>query len=206
MITPMREVTIRDEGPVSRDAVTTLLARWRAAGTEFVTVDERGRHAEELRAGRLDLARSPATLDATWIEATLQRTGYVLLDAHNVSREAMPLVVGRALTAVQLLRTRTGRPEWILVEDAQDVLRRPEIPPHALRLADGGYCLAERGDASLAVPVVTGTAVAFRISQPALEVSLIPPLRTAPQPPPMREIWEIPGSLTGATTESEVRG
>jgi hypothetical protein len=162
---------------VSRDAVTTLFARWRAAGTEFVILDERGRHAEELRAGRLDLARSPGTLDATWIEATLHRIGYVLLDAHNVSREAMPLVVGRALAAVQLLRTRTGRPEWILVEDAQDVLRRPEIPPHALRLADGGYCLAVRGGASLAAPVVTGAAVACRISQPTLEVSLIPPLR-----------------------------
>src|SRR5690242_11348688 len=50
--------------PVTRDAVTTLLARWRAAGTEFVVVDERGRHAAELRAGRLDLTRSADMLDA----------------------------------------------------------------------------------------------------------------------------------------------
>jgi hypothetical protein len=183
MVVRVPEAIIRDRGPaVSRDAVATLFARWRAAGTEFVAVDERGRHADELRAGRLDLARSSATLDASWIQATLQRAGYVLLDAHNVSREEMPLVVGRALGAVQLLRTRTGRPEWILVEDAQDVLRRPGIPPHALRLADGGYCLAMRGGASLPAPVGTGLAIDIRVSQPALELSLIHPPGAAPIP------------------------
>jgi hypothetical protein len=179
MITPVPKVTLREEGPpASRDAVATLIARWRAAGTEFVVVDERGRHAEELRAGRLDLTRSPAMLNASWISATLHRTGYVLLDAANVSREARPVVIGRALAAVQLLRTQTGGPEWVLIEDAQDVLRQHGIPPSALRLADGGYCLAARGGAPLPAALTARAQFDVRISQPDLDLSFIPPTKT----------------------------
>jgi hypothetical protein len=179
MIDPVPGTTLHEEShAVTRDAVATLIARWRAAGTRFVVVDERGRHADALRAGRLDLRRSPATLSATWISATLHRTGYVLLDASHVSREARPAVIGRALAAVQLLRAQAGSPEWVLIEDAQDLLREPGIPPSALRLADGGYCLAVRGGAALPSAVTTATGFDVRISQPDLELSLIPPLRT----------------------------
>jgi len=177
MITPVPATTRREQAPaVTRDAVATLIARWRAAGTEFVAVDERGRHAEELRAGRLDLTRSPAMLNASWISATLRRTGYVLLDASNVSRPARPVVIGRALAAVQLLRTQTGGPEWVLLEDAQDLLRQPGIPPHALRFTDGGYCLAMRGGAALPAAVTAGAGLDVHTSQPDLELSFIPPV------------------------------
>jgi hypothetical protein len=97
--------------------------RWKAAGTSFVVVDASGRHAAGLAAGRLDLTR--AAVDTSWIEAVLHRAGYVLLDACNVPRDARPLVVGRALTAVQRLRLHTGRPAWILLEDAQKLLQQP---------------------------------------------------------------------------------
>ena len=178
MIAPVPNVTRREEGlAVGRDALATLIARWRAADTEFVVVDERGRHAGELRAGRLDLSRSPAMLTASWIGAVLHRTGYVLLDAANVSRQARPVVVGRALAAVQLLRTQRNGPEWILDEDAQDVLRQPGIPPHALRLTDGGYCLAVRGGAALPAAMTRGAGLDVSISEPGLELSFIPPVR-----------------------------
>jgi hypothetical protein len=157
-----------------RDAVTDLVARWRADGTTFVVVDERGRHATQLSGGRLDLSHASA-LDVGWIEAVLHRAGYVLLDAHNVPRDARSLVLGRALAAVQRLRTRTGQPEWLLVEDAQDLLRRPGIPPHALRLADGGYALATRDGAS--PPRLAGAATFdVRVTGPGLELTLIPPV------------------------------
>jgi hypothetical protein len=179
MITPVPKVTLREEGhAATRDAVTTLIAGWRAAGTEFVVVDERGRHTEELRAGRLDLTRSPAMLNASWISAVLRRTGYVLLDASNVSRQARPVVIGGALAAVQLLRTQGNGPEWILVEDAQDALRQPGIPPHALHLTDGGYCLAVRGGAPLPAAMTIGASLDLRISQPDLELSFFAPVRT----------------------------
>jgi hypothetical protein len=160
--------------PVAPEAVATLMARWRRMGATFVVVDQRGRHRDQLADGRLDLTRASAA-DADWIDAGLYRNGYVLLDACNVPRERRPLAVGRALAAVQGLRTRTGRPEWIVVEDAQDLLRSPDLPPHALRLADGGYCLVARDGAVLPAHLRAGAAFDVRVSQPGLELALIPP-------------------------------
>jgi hypothetical protein len=168
---PAAPSEVRDVPP---EAVATLMARWRRTGTTFVVVDERGRHRDELAAGRLDLTRASAA-DAEWIDAGLHRHGYVLLDACNVPRERRPFAVGRALAAVQRLRTRTGRPEWIVVEDAQDLLRRPDLPSHALRIADGGYCLAARDGAVLPAHLRAGAAFDVRVCQPGLELALIPP-------------------------------
>jgi hypothetical protein len=159
----------------TRDAVDLLIARWRAVGTEFVVVDERGRHGEDLASGRLDLARCATTLDATGIDATVRRAGYALLDASNVPRAARPLVLGRALTAVQLLRTHSGHPQWVLIEDAQDLLRQPGIPPHALRLDDGGYCLAVRDGAPLPVAASAGGRLDPGSSADDLDLWHIPP-------------------------------
>ena len=175
MIASASDVDVRGDRRVERDAVVTLIARWRAAATPFVLVDERGRHVAELAAGRLDLTHA-SVLEARWVEATLHRQGYVLFDASNVPRDVRPLVLGRALTAVQRLRVRTGRPEWVLIEDAQDVLRQTGIPPHALRLADGGYALVARGGAAVPSSVTAGASYDVRVTQPGLELSLIPPV------------------------------
>jgi hypothetical protein len=176
MITPATDAEVREGDGVRPDAVATLIARWRAGGTRFAVVDDRGRHATELAAGRLDLTRA-SLIDTRWVNATLHRTGYVLLDAHNVPREQRPLVLGRALAAVQRLRARTGQPEWVLVEDAQDVLHLPGLPPHALRLADGGYALAARDGATLPSSVTGSGTYDVRVSQPGLDLSLIPPVK-----------------------------
>jgi len=165
---------VGDGAASALDAVRGLLARWRRDGTTFVVVDERGRHRDALAAGRLDLTRA-AVRDLPWIDATMHRAGFVLLDAGNVPRVSRPQVVGRALTAVQRLRARTGRPEWILVEAAQDVLRGPGIPPHALRLSDGGYCFVARDGGSLPGWATTGAASGIRLSGPGLELSMMPP-------------------------------
>jgi hypothetical protein len=157
----------------TRDAVTDLIARWRHDGVTFAVLDERGRHRAELAAGRLDLAQA-SVLDATWVSAWLDRTGYVLLDACHVPRGDRPPVLGRALTVLQRLRARTGQPEWVLIEDAQDVLSDPAIPPHAIRLADGGYCLAVRDGGTLPAAATRGAAFDVRVSRPGLELSLIP--------------------------------
>ena len=128
---------------VAPDDVTGLLARWRSTRTTFAVVDERGRHAGTLQPGRLDLTR-PAALDARWIGATLRRTGWVHLDAGNVPRAAKPAVVRRALAVVAELRAGGGGPECVLVEDAQDVLRHPGVPPHGMRLTDAAFHFAMR--------------------------------------------------------------
>jgi hypothetical protein len=128
---------------VAPDDVIGLISRWRKARTSFVVIDERGRHAATLQAGRLDLTRA-AALDLRWIAATLRRTGYVHLDAGNVPRSAKPAVMLKALAAVAELRASHGKPEYVLVEDAQDVLRHPGVPPTGARLGDGGYHLALR--------------------------------------------------------------
>ena len=179
MIAPVPAPALREAGPTAtRDAVAMLIARWRAVGTEFVVVDERGRHTEELREGRLDLTRSPAMLTATWIGATLHRTGFVLLDASNVPRRARPVVIGRTLAAVQSLRTQTDTPEWVLIEDAQDQLRRFRRPPHAMRLTDGGYCLAVRGGVALPVAMTAGTGLEVRTTEPDVDLLFVPPVGT----------------------------
>jgi hypothetical protein len=157
----------------AHDAVAALIARWRRDGTTFVVVDERGRHRDELAAGRLDLAH-PSVVEARWVDATLHRTGYVLLDACNVPRRARPVMLSRALAAVRRLRERSGQPEWVVLEDAQDLLREPGLSPQALDLAHGGLCLAVRDGGSL--PAWTATAgLEVRTTQPDLELTLRPP-------------------------------
>jgi hypothetical protein len=168
---------VRAGRPAEPDAVATLIARWRVAGATFVVVDERGRHTE-LAAGRLDLT-CPSVLDTRWLHATLHRVGYAVLDACHVPRDARSLALGRALATVQRLRAQTGQPEWVLLEDAQDVLRLPDLPPHALNLADGGYALAARDGATLPAAVTGGAAFDVRVTQPSLELSVIPPVRDA---------------------------
>jgi hypothetical protein len=174
MITAVPDTDAREVLRGAPDAVVTLISRWRRTGVPFVVVDERGRHTAELAAGRLDLTRASA-LDVRWVDATLHRRGYVLLDGRNVPRDALAPALGRALTVVQRLRARTGRPEWVLVEDAQDVLRRTDLPPHALRQADGGYALAFRDGATIPASGRAGASFDVRISQPGLELSLVPP-------------------------------
>jgi hypothetical protein len=160
-------------GPVAvPDAVLALLARWRRDGTTFVVVDERGRHRDRLAAGRVDLTRA-AGADSRSINATLRRAGFVLLDACNVPRGSRPRVIAGAVAAVERLRVRTGQPTWILVEDAQDVLDEPGIPPHAWRLADGGYCLVARDGGSLPAWAVAGAPRRVRLPGPQLELTII---------------------------------
>jgi hypothetical protein len=93
-----------------------------------------------------------------------------------VPRDARSLATGRALAAVQRLRARSGRPEWVLLEDAQDLLHQPDLPPSALRLADGGYALGVRDGATLPRSSTGGAAFDIRVRQPGLELALIPPV------------------------------
>jgi hypothetical protein len=158
----------------ARDAVAGLISRWRHDGTTFVVVDERGRHRDELAGGRLDLAH-PAVVDARWVNATLHRNGYVLLDACNVPRRARPVTLARALAAVRRLRDRSGQPEWVLLEDAQDLLREPGLSPQSLGSADGGYCLAVRDGGSLPAWTAATAGLEVRVVQPGLDLFLLPP-------------------------------
>lgn len=163
--TPVRPVA-------TPDAVQALLARWCRDGTTFVVVDERGRHRDRLAAGRLDLTRA-AGADPRWTNATLHRAGFVLLDAGDVPRASRQRVIARAVAAVERLRARTGQPAWILVEDAQDVLDEPGVPPHAWRLDGGGYCLVVRDGGSLPAWVAAGAARRVRLPGPQLELTII---------------------------------
>jgi hypothetical protein len=57
--------------------------------------------------------------------------------------------VGMALSAVAAQRARTGRPRWLMIDDAETVLSDPDIPPHALDLSQRGYCLILRSSERL---------------------------------------------------------
>jgi hypothetical protein len=126
---------------VAPEDVAGLILRWRSARTSFVVLDERGRHAGMLEAGRLDLTR-PAALDIRWIAATLHRIGYVHLDAGNLPRARKAATMARALAVVAELRASAGRPDCVLIEDAQDVLRHPGVPPRGVRLTDPWFHLS----------------------------------------------------------------
>jgi hypothetical protein len=57
--------------------------------------------------------------------------------------------LGMALCAVAGHRARTGRPDWLMIDDADAVLSDPDIPPHALDLAGRGCCLVMRSSLGL---------------------------------------------------------
>jgi hypothetical protein len=133
---------------VRADFVSTVpmqfLRPW-TQGQECVVLDIAGRYAQF----------DPSTLDRRNIDLTgvyaeelraLLRARYTVsvLGFSHVPVDSRSTAVGMALSAVAAHRARTGRPHWLMIDDAETVLNDPDIPPHALDLSEGGHCLVMR--------------------------------------------------------------
>jgi hypothetical protein len=91
--------------------------------------------------------------DAQQLEAGLAR-GLVCVPACNRRQRTDVLVP--VLRAAQRLRAWTGRPDWLFVDDAAELLGDPDLPPDALNLGDGGHFLVLHG-AEAVPPVLVET-------------------------------------------------
>jgi len=124
--------------------VDQLTDGWTAARVSFVVVDRDGRRPWSDTAGvrRVDLAEQPVAEPGDALALLRQHPGLVL-DAANVPPGERTRAVGQALIALACLRTWSQGPEWIVVEDATDLLADPDLPPEALDVSAGGYCLVD---------------------------------------------------------------
>ena len=127
-----------------------LLMRWAAAREECVVFDIDGRYSE------LDLPAPPGRI-VDVADSSTDELCEVLRACHRVSvlgfskvtAASRSAVLGMALSAATAQRARTGRPRWLMIDDAETVLSDPDIPPHALDLSQRGYCLILRSSERL---------------------------------------------------------
>jgi hypothetical protein len=145
-------------------------------GQECVVVDIDGRYAQ------LDLSTQDGrTIDvADMYEEELRallhaRYRVSVLDFSHVPAASRSTTVGMALSVVAAHRARTGRPHWLIIDDAETVLNDPDIPPYALDLSEGGYCMVIRSPDGL--PGSLAASVGFDIarSEPSDDDSALTP-------------------------------
>ncbi len=138
------------------DVPWRLLRGWVAAGYRCVLIDPLGRHRRGTSAPYLPGA-AVARLGGTGEPEALREritdevTGLLvadhpllLLDLSGEPPRRRSLVASAALLAVQEFRARTGRPHWLVIDDAEVVLGDADLPPEALRLSERGHCLILR--------------------------------------------------------------
>ncbi|HVN13588.1 MAG TPA: hypothetical protein VMT69_15955 [Kineosporiaceae bacterium] len=137
-------ISQRPQAPTPRVGVESLVDRWRQAGVPFVVVDPDGCRAwdqtGEVR--HVDLASTPVQ-EPAHARALLDRSPHLVLDAGSLPEEERTHAIGRALVALACLRTWRQGPQWIVLDHACALLTDPELPPEALDVAAGGYCLVD---------------------------------------------------------------
>ncbi len=124
--------------------VEQLADRWTAASVPFVVVDRDGRRHWPDAAGvsRVDLAEHPVDEPHDAL-ALLREHPHLVLDGANVPPQDRTRAVAQALIALACLRTWSQGPAWIVVEAAPDLLADPALPPEAIDVTAGGYCLVD---------------------------------------------------------------
>ena len=124
--------------------VDQLTDGWTAARVSFVVVDRDGRRPWPDAAGvrRVDLAEQPVAEPHDALVLMREHQGLVLNGA-NVPPSERTRAVGQALIALACLRTWSLGPAWIVVEAATELLADPDLPPEALDVSAGGYCLVD---------------------------------------------------------------
>jgi hypothetical protein len=109
-------------------------------------VDLLGRHtASGTRGVRLTAGRHPLLEPEDVLAPLSKQDQHVVVDMSALRETERSDFVARMLLGVQQMRAWRDHPQWIVLDDAQDVLTDPNMPPEALRLADRGYCLIDRG-------------------------------------------------------------
>jgi hypothetical protein len=124
------------------DTVERMTGRWASAHVPFVVVDRDGRRDWPPDAGvtPVDLAAHPVDEPGDALDL-LRRHPHLVLHAANLPPQRRTGAVAQALIALACLRTWSQGPQWIVVESAADLLADPDLPPEALDVAAGGYCL-----------------------------------------------------------------
>jgi hypothetical protein len=140
---PDANIAVRADADSS--APMQLLRGWATAGQECVVIDIDGRYAQ------IDLSmpgsRQVEVADVVAEELRTRlwtRYPVSVLGFSHVPADSRSMAVGMALSTVAAHRARTGRPHWLMIDDAETVLHDPDIPPHALDLSERGHCLVMR--------------------------------------------------------------
>jgi hypothetical protein len=159
---PAQAVAVR---PMSRDRVNIffradeaapwqlgrLLRGWLRAHYECVVIDVAGGHDPDLEHWLPPGARTDVSVlrgdDLT--DLLHAHPACLVLDCSRLAGRARSEAITAALSVVGAERARTGRPHWLIIDGAEQVLRDPDIPPHALDLATPGHCMILRTAADL---------------------------------------------------------
>jgi len=130
--------------PAPRAGVETLVDRWTEAGVPFVVVDRDscGTWHDNDGLEHVDLARTPVK-EPGQARALLDRSPHLVFEAGNLPAQHRTHAVGQALVALACLRTWSQGPQWIVLDHAPALLADPELPPEALDVDAGGYCLVD---------------------------------------------------------------
>ena len=114
--------------------VAALLEQMRAMRMQFVTLDPAGDHAGRDGVAAAGDAREPPRL-ATVLERLRDPAECVAVDLRAVARTERPAFVAELTARLADLRHETGRPHWLVVEAADEVLSADwPLPPCGLIL------------------------------------------------------------------------
>ncbi len=119
---------------------TGLLERIAAAGHQFCLVDPEGDY--EALEGVLALGSAARAPDVEEVLDALERPEQcVAANLIGLALAERPAFFGGLLARLIDLRTRTGRPQWLVVDEAHHVLGASREPSLAPRLPEGGVIL-----------------------------------------------------------------
>jgi hypothetical protein len=133
---------------------TGLLERIAAAGHQFCLIDPEGDY--EALAHVLTLGSASRTPDVDEVLDALERPDQsVATNLIGLALAERPAFFAALLARLVELRTRTGRPHWLVVDEAHHVLgasREPSLSPH---LPDGGVVVVTVEPAHVAPAVLS---------------------------------------------------
>jgi hypothetical protein len=131
-----------------------------APGQECVIVDLDGRYAQLGLSAPDGRIIDVANVREEELRALLRaRFRVSVLDCSRCPDDSRSKAVGMALSVVAAHRAQTGRPHWLIIDDAETMLNDPDIPPHALDLSVGGHCLVIRSPDGLPGSLATSIGV-----------------------------------------------
>jgi hypothetical protein len=141
-----------------------LLRHWVAAGYACVVIDLADRYSQFSIPGAWlsdpDAAKAPEAVELSLVDGSRlcseelnevfsERSRVHVVQFPHTSPARRSAAIVLTLTAIRVQRARTGRPHWLVIDDAESVVFDPAIPPHAMDLTESGHCLILRAGGEL---------------------------------------------------------
>jgi hypothetical protein len=174
--------------------VTGLLERLTAAGHQFCLVDPEGDY--EALADVLTLGSASRPADVDEILAALERpTQSVVANLVGLALAERPDFFASLVARVLELRTKVGRPHWLVVDEAHHVLGASRETGRAPQLPDGGVILVTVDPSHLAPGVIepVGTLIALGRHPPETLAAFAGAVGDRPPSAPVAGGAHVPG-------------